>query len=644
MKEKKTISKSPLHHKTIEELIPLQKVFDAIPDLVAIIDRNHTIVSINKAMAEKLGTSIEGCINLPCYQSVHGLNEPPSFCPHILLLNDGDEHSVEVHEEKLGGDYLITATPLQDPNGTLIGCLHIARDINEKIKSKKLLDEQKFWLTESQRIARIGSYVLNVKSNVWTSSVGLDDIFGIDKDAEKTLLSWSELIHHEDRQMMMDHFMITVLKERQPFNKEYRVIRQNDHEIRWVWGHGEVEYSEEGEPVTMFGTIQDVTDLKKAEIELKDSELRYRTLIQVMPEGVVGIDASCNITFASIRTALLLRTGEDELIGSSILDFIVTEFREEAKININSVLEGNPLSDHEYTMVCKDGTQFPGEITCARLCDIKGNPVGAVSIIRDITERKKAENALKDSEKNLRLLNIELDERVRQRTSELEHAIKELETFSYTVSHDLRSPLRGIDGLSYALLEDYSDKVDDKGKKYLSVIRADVQKLSLLVDRLLEFSRVSRSEIKMIEVNLSVITMNCADRLKKIEPDRKVKFAIQPDVISKGDQLLLEVVLSNLIQNAWKFTQFNPEAEIEFGMKIEKNQQVYFLKDNGVGFDLGYTSRLFGAFQRFHKTSEFPGTGIGLATVKRIILRHGGTIWADSEPGKGATFYFTLKE
>ncbi|MBI2088431.1 MAG: response regulator [Deltaproteobacteria bacterium] len=242
----------------------------------------------------------------------------------------------------------------------------------------------------------------------------------------------------------------------------------------------------------------------------------------------------------------------------------------------------------------------------------------------EVSERKRAEEALAE------------------RSAALEAANKELEAFSYSVSHDLRAPLRSIDGFSQALLEDYVEQLDEQGKDYLTRIRTASQRMGHLIDDLLNLSRVTRAEMRPEPVNLSEMAKSLAAELKQREPQRQVAFQIQDGLEVKGDPRLLRVVLENLFSNAWKFTSRHPRARIEFGAAQHNGKPTYFVRDDGAGFDMAYKAKLFGAFQRLHKATEFDGTGVGLATVQRIIRRHGGEIWAEAEVEKGATFYFTL--
>jgi signal transduction histidine kinase len=241
----------------------------------------------------------------------------------------------------------------------------------------------------------------------------------------------------------------------------------------------------------------------------------------------------------------------------------------------------------------------------------------------------------------------ELEQRVRDRTAQLEAANKELEAFSYSVSHDLRAPLRSIDGFSQALLEDYFDKMDEQGKDYLHRVRAASQRMAQLIDDVLNLSRVTRSEMRFEKIDLGTLVSKIRKELQERQPDRKVEFAISSGLVGRGDARLLRIVLENLLGNAWKFTGKHPLAKIEFGVRHVGHgydKPVFYVRDDGAGFDMAYVDKLFVPFQRLHASAEFPGTGIGLATVQRIIHRHGGRVWAEGAVEKGATFYFTLPE
>lgn len=236
----------------------------------------------------------------------------------------------------------------------------------------------------------------------------------------------------------------------------------------------------------------------------------------------------------------------------------------------------------------------------------------------------------------------DLERRIQERTRQLEFANKELEAFSYSVSHDLRAPLRSVDGFSSALLEDYTDKLDDQGKDYLQRVRAASQRMECLIDDILNLSRVMRSEMQRVPVDLSGLSQAISIELSRTQPNRVVTFDITPDMNIVADRNLMSIVMENLIDNAWKFTSKHPTAKIEIGVTSHDGQKVYYVRDDGDGFDMAYASKLFGAFQRMHSPAEFSGTGIGLTTVRRIINRHGGQVWAEAEKDKGAIFYFTI--
>ncbi len=278
----------------------------------------------------------------------------------------------------------------------------------------------------------------------------------------------------------------------------------------------------------------------------------------------------------------------------------------------------------EQTARRSDGTSFEVQVAASALMNGEGVSVGTMASFLDISARAHAEDQA---------------ERYRD---ELEIANKDLESFAHSVSHDLQAPLRSIDGFSRALLEDYADKIDEEGRSHLCRVRTGAQRMAALIEGLLGLSRVARSEVTRKQVDLSALVRTIAAELAESVPEREVEFVIPEGITVEGDAQLLRIILSNLLNNAWKFTGRNAHARIEFGAVDNGNETVFFVRDNGVGFDMAHRDKLFGTFQRLHPAGEFEGTGIGLATVRRAVVRHGGRAWGEGEVNKGATFYFTL--
>ena len=371
---------------------------------------------------------------------------------------------------------------------------------------------------------------------------------------------------------------------------------------------------------------RDLTERKLAEQALRASEERFRILAVTANDAILSADRHGNITYFNPGAERIFGFASNEVIGRPLTALMPERFREAHRTGLARYVATGEARVIGKTVELagrrKDGTEFPLELSLATWKH--GAEVAFTAIIRDIAARKEAEDTL------------------RRYASQLEAANKELEAFSYSVSHDLRAPLRSLDGFSQALLEDYHDRLDDAGRDFLQRVRGASQRMGTLIDDLLSLSRVTRGELQVGEVDLSALAAATAADLKKSDPARDVTFAIAPDLVVRADAGLMRIVLQNLLGNAWKFTGKRASAHVEVGAQAHDGRRAFFVRDDGAGFDMAYAAKLFGAFQRLHGAAEFPGSGIGLATVQRIILRHGGEVWAEGVPDRGATIYFTL--
>lgn len=377
--------------------------------------------------------------------------------------------------------------------------------------------------------------------------------------------------------------------------------------------------------------IRDVTARKRAEEAQHQMQMRYKELITNLPVGVYRNTPGAGGCFLEVNPAMVEifeAKSAAELLSHPVRELYCDPDAREAVSD--KLMRTGQIKSEELHLKTLRGRNFIAAITAVLKKDARGE-VYFDGIVEDVSERKESELCIQ-----------QLNQSLRARSAELETINHELEAFSYSVSHDLRAPLRAMDGFSRTLLNEYTESLDEKGKDRLNRIRAGAQRMAALIDDLLKLSRVSRTEIKREPVDLTGMAQEVMDELQQNEPQRKVQFTVQPDLCTQGDARLLRVVMDNLLGNAWKFTGQRADAIIEMGRSQDGAEYSYFIRDNGAGFDMAYADKLFGAFQRLHDTGEFPGTGIGLATVQRVIRKHGGRIWAESAVGEGATFYFTL--
>ena len=437
------------------------------------------------------------------------------------------------------------------------------------------------------------------------------------------------LVHPDDLDRVITAFLSfqTAINASSRGKIEFRFKHADGHYF-WVETVGKPLFDDMGMVVGAIFGGRDITERKHAEAALRQMAAELQAVFRALPDLYFRLGADG--TFLDVQAGRLcdLYLPIEDLLGKRIQDTsrrLAGQFQQA----IDQTLQRRSLVMIEYALTIGGEKKFFE----ARFLPLLEDQV--IEVVRNITGRKRDEEELQQYRERLEVL-------VEQRTAELGVINKELESFSYSVSHDLRSPLRIIDGYSQVLEEDYLEKLGIEGMKNIQIIRSQCQRMGELINDILDLSRLSRKEMQVEEVSLSQLAESIAAELQRREPERQVDFIITPNLEVRGDKQLLQSLLENLINNAWKFTGKHPRAKIELGVKKNGNKQAYFVRDDGAGFDMKYAEKLFGAFQRLHTVKEFPGTGVGLAIVQRIVHRHGGQVWAEGAEEKGATFYFTL--
>lgn len=511
------------------------------------------------------------------------------------------------------------------------------RDITEsKLANQALRESEKKYRQLAENITDvIWTTDLNLKTNFVTPSIKRVSGESPEEHLNRRI---EDKFPPESLQMIREILAEEFAKESDPHADpdrsrvfELEHIRA-DGKQHWVEMNVSFIRDNKGLPIGIQGITRDIADRKKAELAQKESEKSYRQLINGMNETVWVINFDGTILDINNRALDVLGYSEEELISNG-LGLIDKYLSPEEIAKMIEKLPNDKLQTFETWHTTKAGKSFPVEINSS-LITYKGHPA-ILSIARDITRRKQIEE-------EIRRLNAELEVRVEKRTAELLESNKELEAFAYSVSHDLRSPLRAINSFTAILNEDHINQEDAEAMRLCAIIRDNTSKMSTLIDGLLNFSRLGRTALQKSVINIGQMAATVFQEIAEPHEKERIRFVNSIRCKAYGDYMLINQVWVNLISNAIKFTSQKEEPEIIIGCKPQNGHLLVSIKDNGAGFDMRYADKLFGVFHRAHNDKEFTGTGVGLALVQRIINRHGGEIWAEGEPGKGATFYFTL--
>jgi len=501
-------------------------------------------------------------------------------------------------------------------------------------------------LTESEN--RFRQLADNINAAFWIAtadwnemvyvSPGYEKIWGLTAESlSSNARSWIEQVHPDDRaQVIADIAAKSPPNKDNPAFHEYRIHPPNGQE-RWISTRVYPVYNNNGSIYRIAGLCEDITTRKQTELALAHSKAELETIFNSISDAIIYSDTNRHIIQVNPATETAFGYRSEELIGGTAERLYADsgDFEQQGTRQFSKTSDIKSAS-YELRYQRKDGSTFIGETFGAKVFDNKGQMVGFIGVIRDVTRRKQVEAELLQYQEHL-------EDLVSERTVELSSLNHELEAFSYSVSHDLRAPLRAINGFSTVLCQDFKNKLDAEAVDYLQRIQKASVKMGHLIDDLINLSRVSRVDVKKETIDLSSMAEDILTALQNEEPDRKVSWDVEKGLSVKADKTLIHVMMLNLLGNAWKYTAKTPEATIRFHRRLQEGEpDALCVEDNGIGFDTKYMQKIFKPFERLHSDSEFEGTGIGLATVYRVVKRHAGHIWAESTLNKGSRFYFRL--
>jgi PAS domain S-box-containing protein len=625
--------------KRAEEALRIASVYnrsliEASLDPLVTIDKQGKISDVNAATEHVTGYTKEQLVGTDF--SDYFTEPEKARSGYQQVFKQGFVRDYELEIRNRNGEItpvLYNASVYRDETGNVIGVFAAARDISEQKRAEEARSKLAA-IVESSDDAII-SKDLNGAITSWNE--GAERLYGY--SAAEALGRPVSILIPADQQDQMTVLLGRIREGTRIEHYETQRIRKDGQTIDVSLTLSPIR-DHRGQVIGASTIARDISAQKRTAEALRLAGVYNRSLIEASLDPLVTIDPEGTITDVNAATEQVTGYTRSELIGTDFSDYFTDPGK--ARSGYRQVFSEGRVRNYELSIRRSDRKITPVLYNASVYKDEAGKVIGVFAAARDITERKLAQEALQK-------LLADMEVRVKERTKELSEANealqaanKELESFSYSVSHDLRAPLLTIDGFSRMVLKGYADKLDDEGRRKLNVIRGSSQKMGQLIDDLLSFSRLGRKELVNTRLDMEALVRTAWTELTLLNPERRIQFSVQKLPHASGDQALIKEVLVNLLSNAFKFSKFRETATVEVGAYPEKERNVYFVKDNGVGFDMQYYDKLFSVFQRLHSAEEFEGTGVGLAIVQRIVRRHGGSVWAEGKVGEGATFYFTL--
>jgi PAS domain S-box-containing protein len=602
------------------------------------------IVRVNDQFCRLLGYSREELAHMTWRDITH----PDDLADSVIQFNrvmagEIDSYSLEKRYVRKDGEIVYGHASLgcvRNSDGSMAYLLALLSDVTERKKAEEALRKSE----EAYR----GLFELSPDAIVvW----GSDGIFGAANKAAATLLGldkpedivgrrWPDFVAQEDRAARAETLQ-TVEKGGGVNESEFRLQRKDGSRV-FVQSRVRATLDGAGNLAQTVAMVRDITARKQAEEATYLSEARFRSIFEAAGHGMALLDLDGRFLKVNAAFCRIIGYSEDEMRVRTFLDITHPEDMAESLTTAQRMGAGE-MSNLELVKryVRKDGGIVWVQLNVSVVHDAAGAPVYRICQVQDITGRKRAEEELRAYRQHLEELVALRTSDLAKTNEELQAVNQELETFSYSVSHDLRTPLRAIDGFSRILLEDYSRKLKPEGRRMLNVVHDNTVRMGRLIDDILAFSRLSRGEMSSALIDMDRSVRTVLEEMAPVFAGRKLRFDIKPLATAQGDGAMIKRVWTNLIDNAVKFTGGKPDSVIEIGSTEGGKDTIYYVRDGGVGFDMQYVDKLFGVFQRLH-SSEFDGTGIGLAIIKRVIARHGGRVWAEGKVNEGATLYFTL--